>query len=164
MFGISDYYAVLQVDPQAEPDVIQAAYRTLARKYHPDVAGGSDERMTELNNAWTVLRDPRARAEYDRTRRPEARAAAGPQRPAESWQAQPATPSGAPSGSVLDFGRYAGWSLPQIARHDPDFLEWFARTPIGRRYSREIEGLLSTPARTAMALADERRPGRFRRR
>ncbi len=164
MFGISDYYAILQVDPRAEPDVIQAAYRALARKYHPDVAGGSDERMTALNNAWTVLRDPQARAEYDRSRGPEAQPSAARQRPAESWQAQPAAPAGAASGSVLDFGRYAGWSLPQIARHDPDFLEWFARTPIGRRYGREIERLLSTPARTATALADERRPGRFRRR
>ena len=31
-----DYYEVLQVHPRAEEDVVRAAYRTLARKYHPD--------------------------------------------------------------------------------------------------------------------------------
>jgi len=33
-----DYYEVLQVSPRAEADVIRAAYRTLARKYHPTTA------------------------------------------------------------------------------------------------------------------------------
>ena len=33
-----DAYKVLQVDPEAEDEVIQAAYRRLARKYHPDLA------------------------------------------------------------------------------------------------------------------------------
>ena len=32
-----DYYRILQVHPQAEPEVIDAAYRLLMRKYHPDV-------------------------------------------------------------------------------------------------------------------------------
>ena len=35
-----DAYKVLQVDPEAEDEVIQAAYRRLARKYHPDLATG----------------------------------------------------------------------------------------------------------------------------
>src|SRR3989304_2029900 len=34
----TDHYKVLQVDPEAEAEVVQAAYRRLARKYHPDVA------------------------------------------------------------------------------------------------------------------------------
>jgi DnaJ domain len=60
-------YKVLQVDPEADPDVIDAVYRRLARKYHPDVSpGGSDERMKELNAAYAVLRDPARRATYDR--------------------------------------------------------------------------------------------------
>ncbi len=163
MFGSTDHYAILQVDPRAETEVIQAAYRTLARKYHPDVTGGSDDQMTALNNAWTVLRDPEARAEYDRARHIAQAPPATPPRPVDPWEIRPVAPSGTPSGSVLDFGRYAGWSLGQIARQDPDFLEWFARTPIGRRYRGEIEALLSSPARTATALADERRRGRFRR-
>ena len=53
-------YQVLQVDPEAEPDVVEAVYRRLARKYHPDVSGVPDaaERMKEINAAYQVLRDP----------------------------------------------------------------------------------------------------------
>src|SRR5438093_6040214 len=65
-----DYYEILQVSPRAEPDVIEAAYRRLARKYHPDVNPGlaALQRMSELNQALDVLNDPRKRAEYDRRR------------------------------------------------------------------------------------------------
>ena len=37
-----DLYKVLQVDPEAEHEVVQAAYRRLARKYHPDLAPGPE--------------------------------------------------------------------------------------------------------------------------
>ena len=79
----------------------------------------------------------------------------------------PHTPPGKPSGSVLDFGRYADWSLGQIATADPVYLEWLARTPIGRSFNREIGALLATrvAAKTAAAVATaERRSRRFRRR
>src|SRR5215472_10025828 len=61
-------YEILQVDPRAEPEVLEAAFRRLARKYHPDVSRTSDsvERMKELNAAYEVLRDPAKRADYDR--------------------------------------------------------------------------------------------------
>ncbi len=38
LLSVSDPYKVLQVDPEAEDEVIEAAYRRLARKYHPDVS------------------------------------------------------------------------------------------------------------------------------
>jgi len=65
-----DYYRVLQVDPDAEPEVIAAAYRKLAAKYHPDVNSSpeANTRMQEINVAYGVLGDPSARAEYDRAR------------------------------------------------------------------------------------------------
>jgi curved DNA-binding protein CbpA len=65
---LPDYYAILQVDPEAEPEVIEAAYRRLARKYHPDVnpAPDASQRMVELNAAYAVLGDPEKRAAYDR--------------------------------------------------------------------------------------------------
>jgi curved DNA-binding protein CbpA len=59
-----DYYRVLQVDPAANPLVIQAAYRALAQIFHPDVFGDEDE-MKKINAAWEVLGDPRRRREYD---------------------------------------------------------------------------------------------------
>ena len=65
-----DYYAMLQVDPRAEPEVIEAAYRRLSRKYHPDVREEADagQRMRELNEAFEVLSDPARRRAYDRHR------------------------------------------------------------------------------------------------
>jgi hypothetical protein len=61
-------YEVLQVDPRAEPEIVEAAYRRLARKYHPDVSASADaeRRMKEINAAYQVLRDPARRATYDR--------------------------------------------------------------------------------------------------
>ena len=66
--SIANPYKILQVDPEAEPEVIEAAYRRLARKYHPDVATGPDaqQRMVQINQAWEMLRDPIRRAAVDR--------------------------------------------------------------------------------------------------
>jgi hypothetical protein len=62
-------YQVLQLDPAADPEIIDVAYRRLAMKHHPDKGGGpeSQERMRQLNTARDVLRDPRKRAAYDRS-------------------------------------------------------------------------------------------------
>jgi curved DNA-binding protein CbpA len=62
-----NYYQVLQVDPNADPDVISAAYKRLSVKYHPDKnpAGDANERMQELNEAYQVLMDPARRRWYD---------------------------------------------------------------------------------------------------
>jgi curved DNA-binding protein CbpA len=53
--GNQDYYAVLGVAKDADPEVIKAAYRALARKYHPDCPGGSAERFCEISRAWEAL-------------------------------------------------------------------------------------------------------------
>ena len=49
-----DPYKILQVDPAAEAEVIAAAYRSLAKRYHPDANPGPDanERMGEINWAY----------------------------------------------------------------------------------------------------------------
>ena len=75
MTGTPDPYKVLQVDSEAEDEVIQAAYRRLAQKYHPDVATGPDagDRMAAINAAWEILRDPSRRAALDLGRRLAAR-------------------------------------------------------------------------------------------
>ncbi|MEU6532219.1 J domain-containing protein [Streptomyces sp. NPDC046928] len=63
-----DFYQVLGVPRTASQDEIQQAYRKLARKYHPDVNKdpGAEERFKDLNEAYSVLSDPQARARYDR--------------------------------------------------------------------------------------------------
>jgi DnaJ domain len=69
-----DYYKILQVDPLAEEEVIEVAYRRLARKYHPDVYAGpdADERMRELNRAYGVIGNAASRRAYDSARQQEA--------------------------------------------------------------------------------------------
>src|SRR5512132_185617 len=68
---IEDYYKILQVDPAADPEVITAAYRRLAVKYHPDTNSSPDAtaRMQRINESYAVLSDPVQRATYDRSRR-----------------------------------------------------------------------------------------------
>lgn len=65
---MKDYYQILQVDRSAEQEVIKAAYRELARKYHPDKnrSAHAAGRMQEINEAYKVLSDPIKRKEYDR--------------------------------------------------------------------------------------------------
>lgn len=68
-----DFYEVLGVRPDAEPEVISAAYRALAKKYHPDTFKGdaneAKARMSALNSAYDVLSKPDSRRDYDRRRR-----------------------------------------------------------------------------------------------
>ncbi len=68
MTTASDYYEVLQVSPNADGEVIQAAYRRLAMKWHPDRNPGDPfavSQMKLLNEAYGVLSDPAKRREYD---------------------------------------------------------------------------------------------------
>lgn len=63
-----DYYEILGVNRNASPDDLKAAFRTLARQYHPDVNKSPDaeERFKEINEAYAVLSEPEKRAAYDR--------------------------------------------------------------------------------------------------
>ena len=63
-----DYYEVLGVSRDATADQIQQAFRTLARKHHPDVNKdpAAEDRFKEVNEAYHVLSDPETRKRYDR--------------------------------------------------------------------------------------------------
>jgi curved DNA-binding protein CbpA len=205
-----DPYKTLQVDPEADLDVIQAAYRRLAYRFHPDRADGEDasRRMVALNRAWELLSDPGRRAEIDAQRA--ARPAGPTETPGAPESADPRTersarasarphdepivatfttgrsavgggydertmrspdgmaaagpPPGHPSGAVLTFGRYAGWSLGEIARRDLEYLEWLDRTPIGRPHRDAIDTLLRAAGKRRSPEAEARsRRGLFRR-
>ncbi len=221
----SDPYKILQVDPEAEDEVIQAAYRRLARKYHPDLAETAEAagRMAAINAAWELIGEPAARKAYDAQRAADRRAAAAaaaaapstpaaatgsglPQRP--STTSRPASPPppakprepeatsadwtsgrssvgggydesmrraeghgaagpppGRPSGTLLNFGRYAGWSIGEVARHDLEYIEWLDRAPIGRNYRQEIDEILRSAGRRKSVAADAAdRRGLYRRR
>ena len=206
-----DPYKTLQVDPEAEDEVVQAAYRRLARKYHPDLAETPEAaaRMAAINAAWEMIGEPAARSAYDRAKTVERTAAAANPAPPTSATAapRPATPAtaptappevvsrdwtsgrstqgsgydesmrapeghgaagpppGRPSGTVLNFGRYAGWSLGEVARHDIEYIEWLDRAPIGRNYRSELDGLLRSTGRRRSADGDASdRRGLYRRR
>jgi curved DNA-binding protein CbpA len=63
-----DYYEVLQISPNAEPETIHRVYRLLAQRLHPDNAETGDEaKFRVLCDAYEALGDPERRARYDVT-------------------------------------------------------------------------------------------------
>ncbi|WP_433608155.1 DnaJ C-terminal domain-containing protein [Dactylosporangium sp. CA-139114] len=63
-----DFYEILGVPRTATPEEIQRAYRTLARRNHPDVnkEPGAEDRFKDITEAYDVLSDPKSRRKYDR--------------------------------------------------------------------------------------------------
>jgi len=91
---LKNYYRILQVDPAAEPEVITAAYKRLALKYHPDTSKSPDatRRMQDINEAYEILSNPARKEQFDREllRRREAKRAANMRRsPNEGEQQGP---------------------------------------------------------------------------
>jgi curved DNA-binding protein CbpA len=171
---VTDHYEVLQVVRTAEPEVIRAAFRALARKYHPD-SGGSVATMKAINEAWAVLSDPARRAAFDSGAGVAGqgnRRTADRRRNSDRRSAAPSTGPVAGRGmrrryttaeGGLDFGRYAGWTIPDLAKHDPDYLEWLRRTPIGRPFSAQIDQVLAARATVTTAPPPARRGWRTHR-
>lgn len=62
-----NFYEILGIAPDADPDAIKRAYRQLARRYHPDVSDAADaeEKFKQVQHAYEVLKDPDKRAVYD---------------------------------------------------------------------------------------------------
>ena len=151
-----DVYEVLEVHPRAHQLVIQAAYRVLASIYHPDrdPTGTATRKMAELNAAYAKVRTHDLRDAYDRARRARETVAVtvGPKREGDRTTRRSAQDAG-----VLDFGRYNGWTITQLARQDPDYLRWLSRHSSGIRYRRQIAAALGQPS---AATASERIRGR----
>lgn len=139
-----DAYRTLQIDPRAETFVVDAAYRALARQYHPDGRAPDHAQMAAINRAYALLRTPTARGRYDneRTTPVGPGPVVVPPAPFDPWSRKDPVAPAAAGSSVLDFGRYAGWSLRDLVRQDPDYLRWLARHSSGFRYRSEISELI----------------------
>jgi curved DNA-binding protein CbpA len=144
-----DAYKVLQVDPGAEAVVLHAAYRALARLYHPDGLMPDAARMAVINRAYALVgrADCRQRYDADRLRLKPVGPGLVERDRYDPWVASGglAARSGARDhvgDAALDFGRYAGWRLAELARHDPDYLRWLCRQSAGVRYREQILQLL----------------------
>jgi curved DNA-binding protein CbpA len=143
------YYKILMLAENADEEIVTTVYRKLARRFHPDIdpSPQAARRMAELNEAYSTLRDPEKRRDYDAwlaSRRDRRKGDRLIMQPGDVPYGAAGEPVGIPFGSVLDFGRYSGWTLGQIRRHDPGFLEWLARVPIGRKYRAEINEMLES--------------------
>jgi len=170
-----DYYKILQVDPEADLDVIRAAHRVLRDRLHPerDLTGVQEIRLAELDRALAVLSDPFRRVAYnqereltmvavgpgpfdehaaDRTDGEHAHLAMG----ALTERIQGGQHGQNVSNIQLDFGRYAGWTLGELARQDADYLRWLARHSSGIRYRTAILRLLAEVAGDRVPLSVQR--------
>jgi hypothetical protein len=144
------HYQVLMVDKAVDDEVLTAVYRRMMQRAR--LADLEDDRRAQvlrvLDEAYAVLHDPDRRRRYDQllagrsdgTARQAAIAVATAR---TTVPVAPPSPSTAVSARVLDFGRYAGWSLRQVALRDPNYLEWLRRTPGGRQYQTEIVAVLT---------------------
>ena len=92
-------YQQLQLDPSAEPDVIEAAYKRLALRYHPDrdKSPEAGQRMQVINEARRVLADPDLREQYDRLDRPQPQAFTATTAAAATSPSSPAPPAPPPT-------------------------------------------------------------------
>jgi curved DNA-binding protein CbpA len=162
-------YQLLMVDPGVDDDVLTVVYRRLVQRanlaYEDD--GQRRERLSVIEQAYAILHDPDRRRRYDLrvagiaaddaetvTKEPVAVTPADRHSPVDPIegprQAVAVTPTPKPvpivsSGGarIIDFGRYAGQSLRQIALRDPDYLEWLRRTPGGRYLQSDISMVLT---------------------
>lgn len=174
-----DPYAILGVERGANDREIAAAHRALARRYHPDLAGdGATAEMMRINAAFDVIRTAAQRATFDglrgwtapaapredEVRRPPTEVTGTDAlrwRPPNDGTGAAGPPPGRPSGSVIGFGRHKGWSIGEIARVDPGYLEWLEDRREGQPYLQEIAATLErTGFRTRPPTAEERQQRR----
>ena len=65
-----NYYEILEVNKNASPEIIEKAYKTLVKKYHPDLQQDEnknkyEEKIKKINEAYDILSDPEKRKKYD---------------------------------------------------------------------------------------------------
>jgi curved DNA-binding protein CbpA len=164
----TNYYKILEVDPEADPEVITAAYRVLAKQVRAkeDLDEADQVRLAELNLAYAVLSNPAQRHAFDARRESESESVAvgpgyghamgnGHANGQHAYDAAARLAAGPLSERLaaglhgeslgeltINFGRYAGWTLAEIAHSDPEYLQWLSRHSSGIRYRSAILRLL----------------------
>src|SRR5262245_2457248 len=134
-----DYYELLGVERKASADEIRAAYRELARKFHPDVnkAPDASKRFAEVQEAYDVLSDPEKRTAYDRFGHVGAGVGRGPRGPAGGTG--PGT--GPFEGGFYGAGPGGGWThFESSGMGDEDVESIFEQMFGGARASRPGAG------------------------
>ena len=149
----TDPYVELGVDAAADARTLRKAYHAKARANHPDL-GGDDRAMSRLNAAYDLVKDTKKRAVVDAERAPATRFPGTP-----PWTGAAGPPPGRPSGPVLDFGLFAGWSLGEIARRDAGYLVWLAERKEGGPFLDAIERIVA-PLREAGRRPAKGKPAR----
>ena len=142
---------VLGVSTSAPWPEVRAAFRTLARRYHPDGTTPDPREMMAVNAAYEALELRRAWPSGGQS-------AAVPVGPGTGATTRDSMPAGPPVGSLLwrvqaarqddtpklDFGQYTGWTIAEVARQDPRYLLWLSRHSSGIRFRRVIEQVLGS--------------------
>ena len=96
---MKDLYEILEVSPKASGEVIEKAYKVLAKKYHPDLQTNSqqkvvcEQKMKQLNEAYEILGDEEKRKQYDEKRRIEEEKRKTQQKQETSRQEQKSQPT-----------------------------------------------------------------------
>ncbi len=64
---MKDYYDILGISRDADPKTIKMAYKSLIKKYHPDInkEAGAEEKFKEIQKAYEILSDEQKRVQYD---------------------------------------------------------------------------------------------------
>jgi DnaJ-like protein len=138
-------HEVLGVARSAPWQDVRAAYRTLARRYHPDGTAPDARRMAAANEAYEALEHARRASTGEK----QPLVPMGPGAPAH---VRPPVQSRPAAGSllgriqaaqridtpVLDFGTYAGLRIAEVAERDPRYLLWLSRHSSGVRFRRAI--------------------------
>jgi curved DNA-binding protein len=130
-----DYYEVLGVSRSATADEVKAAYRKLARKFHPDLNPGdkvAEERFKELQEAYDVLSDAEKRKLYDQYGENWRAVQQGGGPPPPGWEGARAGRGGArPQAGGFDFNDFEFGGFRNAGDFDI-FEEMFSRAGRGR--------------------------------
>jgi hypothetical protein len=143
MDQLPDHYAVLGIRPTADQEVIAAAYRALAKKFHPDTGAAtgtaSEEDFRAVREAYEILGDPVLRGAYDAElariaaagrREPRAVQRADPLAGARPGAAMPLPPRRSAAGSAPGDGRDRGAPVDRPRRH-PGLYATLAAAVVG---------------------------------